>query len=294
MRVIFIGSVESSRRMLEKLLHLRANIVGVVTQKSSAFNADFADLTDICEGCSIPYRYVEKINERETIQWIERLLPDVIFCFGFSQLLNNEVLGIAPMGVIGFHPAKLPQNRGRHPIIWALALGLEKTASTFFFMSKDADDGDILSQVDIEITYEDNARTLYDKIISAALIQIETFLPKLYDKTFRRTSQDRAQANYWRKRIKKDGEIDFRMCSRTIYNLVRALTKPYVGAHVVYKGHEVRVWDAREVQVNLSNIEHGKVINVAQGQVLVKCADNAILLITHEFEGLPIVGEYLQ
>jgi len=41
-------------------------------------------------------------------------------------------LGIAPLGVVGFHPAALPANRGRHPLIWALFLGLKKTASTFF------------------------------------------------------------------------------------------------------------------------------------------------------------------
>ena len=37
------------------------------------------------------------------------------------------------MGVLGFHPSELPKNRGRHPLIWALALGLKKSASTFFY-----------------------------------------------------------------------------------------------------------------------------------------------------------------
>ena len=31
------------------------------------------------------------------------------------------------LGVIGYHPAELPKNRGRHPLIWALVLGLKKT-----------------------------------------------------------------------------------------------------------------------------------------------------------------------
>ncbi len=35
------------------------------------------------------------------------------------------------MGVIGCHDTMLPQNRGRHPIIWALALGLKETGQTF-------------------------------------------------------------------------------------------------------------------------------------------------------------------
>ena len=79
---------------------------------------------------------------------------------------------MAEYGVIGFHPAKLPANRGRHPIIWALALGLEKTASTFFRMDKNADSGPIVSQVDIKIRRNFSARCLYDEILKAVSLQV--------------------------------------------------------------------------------------------------------------------------
>ena len=58
------------------------------------------------------------------------------------------------MGVVGYHPAKLPQNRGRHPIIWSLALGLKHSASTFFFIQNGVDNGDIISQHPFEIKYD--------------------------------------------------------------------------------------------------------------------------------------------
>jgi methionyl-tRNA formyltransferase len=69
------------------------------------------------------------------------------------------------MGVAGYHPTKLPMNRGRHPLIWALALRLKNSVSTFFFMNEGADSGDILSQVDFKILYQDDAQSLYDKTI---------------------------------------------------------------------------------------------------------------------------------
>ena len=86
------------------------------------------------------------------------------------------------MGVLGFHPTKLPQNRGRHPIIWSLALGLKKSASTFFFMDEGADSGKILSQKNFEILDSDDAQSLYDKFVNIALLQIENFLPQLKKK----------------------------------------------------------------------------------------------------------------
>lgn len=293
MKIIFVGTVEFSRKALEKLIDLKADIGGVITKKESKFNADFSDLSDICQREGIPYKYISNVNLKENIEWIRKLNPDIIFCFGISQILNAEILGIPPMGVVGYHPAKLPFNRGRHPVIWALVLGLDKTASTFFFMDEGVDSGDILSQADVDITYEDNARTLYDKITVTALRQIEEFFPRLESGKFRRIPQDNSKANYWRKRTKNDGKIDFRMSSSAVYNLVRALTRPYPGAKVLYKGEEIKVWEAREIKTDIKNFEYGKVLNITDNNILVKCFDDAIMLTKHEFEVLPEIGEYL-
>jgi len=295
LRAIFVGTVEFSKFTLEKILSLSEyiSVEGVITKKESKFNADFVDLTPVCKKFSIPVKYVQNINDPENVEWIKKKEPDVIFVFGWSQIIKKNILEIPKIGVIGFHPAKLPQNRGRHPIIWALALGLEETASTFFFMDEGADSGDILSQKIIKITYEDTARTLYDKVIQTALTQIEEFIPELADGRYKRVPQDHTKANYWRKRSEKDGEIDFRMSSRAIYNLVRALTKPYVGAHFVYKNQKVKVWKAKEEMVNLPNIEPGKILKVEGTKILVKCYDNAIWLEEHELKQMPKEGEYL-
>ncbi|MHC5060127.1 MAG: formyltransferase family protein [Planctomycetota bacterium] len=292
MKIVFIGSVEFSKKALEKLILLDADIVGVITKSESNFNSDFADLTGICRQNNIAYKCVTDINFAENIDWVRSKKPDIIFCFGFSHILKKEFLCAAPMGVIGFHPAALPQNRGRHPIIWALALGLKKTASTFFFMDEGTDSGDILSQVGIDIAYEDDAGSLYEKVTKTALMQIEEFLPHFCNGQFNRVPQEHTKSNCWRKRDKADGWIDFRMSSGAIYNLVRALTKPYVGAHVIYNDREIKVWKVREVDVDSSNTEYGKILSTDNGQVLVKCSDKAVSLIEHEFDVLPRAGEY--
>jgi methionyl-tRNA formyltransferase len=129
---------------------------------------------------------------------------------------------------------EITKNRGRHPLIWALALGLKESASTFFFMDEGADTGDILSQVNFEINYQDDARNLYDKVVEMALIQIEGFIPALEKDTYTRIKQNEKESNSWRKRNELDGEINFRMNSRSIYNLTRVLTRPYVVAHIKF------------------------------------------------------------
>src|SRR3989338_9158936 len=200
MRILFIGSVEFSRRALDMLLTTDAQIVGVCTLQQSAFNADHCDLSVICEAHRIPWVYAPDINTDKTFQWMADQKPDVIFCFGWSRLLGTRVLNLARLGVVGFHPAALPANRGRHPLIWALALGLPETASTFFFMKGGADNGDILLQQKLEIEENDNATTLYEKMTLCALEQIRIFLPQLVSGDYTRTIQDERYANTWRKR----------------------------------------------------------------------------------------------
>lgn len=293
MRILFIGTVLSSLKFLLALLEMKADVVGVVTRKSSPYNADYADLAPLCKQHSIPIHHSMNINNNYVLEWIKALLPDVIFCFGSSELLKTEILHAAPLGVIGFHPAKLPKNRGRHPIIWALALGLKQTGSTFFFMDEGTDSGEILSQEEITVSYEDDAQALYNKIIDAGIMQIRTFVPKLANRTFKKIPQDHSQANYWRKRTKLDGRIDFRMPSRAIYNLARALSRPYPGAHVVYNGNDVKIWKVAELPNRLDNIEPGKILKCSPEGIDVKCYNGVVRIVEHEFTDIPQPGEYL-
>lgn len=295
MRIILIGTVEFSKMILETLIHLKKDVVAVISKEKSSYNSDFADLSQVCTTYNLDYKHVKDINSIEVISYIKQKDPDVIFCVGWSQIIKKELLIIPKLGVIGYHPTLLPQNRGRHPLIWALALGLEETGSTFFFMDEGADSGDILSQEKIKIDYKDNARSLYNKITLAALDQIQKILPLLEANTFTRMKQDHLKANSWRKREEKDGEIDWRMSSKSIYNLVRALTRPYIGAHFIYKGEKIKVWSVEErFNIGFCNFEPGKIVEVYPDKsFLVKTGENLIRVLECNLDKIPVIGEYL-
>ena len=279
LKSIFIGNVDFSASALVKLLGMGVTIDAIVTKKDSHFNSDFYDLSKIAKKQKIPYKYVSNINNTEIVSWIKNIKPDIIYCFGFSQILEQEILNIPSLGVIGFHPAELPKNRGRHPIIWALVLGLPSTASTFFFMDSNADSGDIISQRPISIFENDNAQILYQKITKIALEQIEEFVPNLELGTYNRIKQNNKSSNFWRKRSIKDGEIDWRMSAKSIYNLVRGISKPYVGAHFQFRDEFIKVWEVKVVKNSNINIEPGKVIDTKNNRVIIKTGEDSICLL---------------
>jgi methionyl-tRNA formyltransferase len=293
MRIVFIGAVEFSERMLHVLLEMNANVVGVCASREARGNADHCDIALQAQAHAVPHLYVDDVNSRDTLDWIAKLRPDVLFCFGWSRLLRKPLLELAPLGVVGFHPSALPNNRGRHPIIWTLVLGLTSTGSTFFVMDEGADSGDIISQRQLKVDSDDDARSLYEKIVACASEQVRDFVPKLAEGTAPRIRQDVSRGNVWRKRGRADGQIDWRMPADGIRNLVRALAKPYVGSHFVYRDHDVKVWRARAVTGVAPNIEPGKVIAVDPGGVTVKCGDHAIYLLETEPPFTPNIGDYL-
>ena len=82
----------------------------------------------------------------------------------------------------------------------------------------------------------------------------------------------------------------------TIANLIRALARPYPGAHFLVGGQEVKIWKATVVKVDESqirNLEPGKVLSSGHSCIRVRCGDGAIDLVEHEFDPLPLVGGYL-
>ena len=145
----------------------------------------------------------------------------------------------------------------------------------------------------LKIMDSDDAGSLYKKITQTALKQLRDFVPKLTQGNYHRTLQDKTGANVWRKRRKPDGCIDWRMAAVSIHNLVRGLSRPYVGAHFERKGEEIKVWRTSVEKDALENMEPGKVLECCEKGILIKTGLDAIRL--HEIEPYVSmsVGEYL-
>ena len=296
-RVVFIGAVECSRHCLNEVIGHGVKPVGIFTLPNHLANlhADFADLSDIAGDHDIPIHYIEDVNASVAADLIRQYSPDVIFVWGWSRIIRGHILSIPRLGCVGLHPAMLPANRGRHPIIWAIVLGLPYSGLTFFWMDEGADSGDILAQKRIELAEDESARTLYDKIKLAASDLIAQFLPRLMEGSVDRIPQNHQMANTWRKRGKADGQIDFRMSALTINRLVRALGDPYSGAHIMVSGSEVKVRRVKTLPLKEQDrcFEFGRVLGVKEREVTVRAAEGLVVLVDHDLDPLPELGVYL-
>lgn len=242
MRIVFIGAVEFSRRCLVQVIRCGGNVVAVfgLDGVKSARHGDYADMGPLAGQHGLPFQRITNINSPTVIEAVRQARPDVVFVFGWSQLIGPDIRGVAPC--VGSHPAMLPLNRGRHPVIWALVEGLAESGLTFFYLDEGADSGDILWQRPFAISEEDDAGSLLEKISQLAELAIYEFMPQLSDGSALRRPQDHRITSYWRKRTAADGEIDWRDDARKVHNLVRALTHPYPGATARIAGEQMIIW----------------------------------------------------
>jgi methionyl-tRNA formyltransferase len=298
MRILFIGSANSSKFLLKKCFELKLNIVGVCTQKKSR-NDDFCDLKKYFKLNNNLSIYTKNINSYKNYLWIKNKKPDLIFCFGWSQILNKNIIKLAKKMTIGFHPSELPKNRGKHPIIWSLVLGLKRIATTFFIIkNENVDSGTIVSQKTILISKLENASSLYKKIITTSCSQLESFIKKIENNILLKFYLKKTKkSNYWRKRNYNDGRIDWRMSANSIYNLVRALSKPYNNAIFIYKNKEIKVLKVKIIKKKnnflINNLEPGKILKKTHNYFDVKCGEGVIrVLETSRFNYFKI-NQYL-
>jgi len=288
LRIVFVGAVRFSEHCLREVFRCGGNVVSVFTlpPERAARHSDYVDLGPVAQAHGVPAVHLrERISAEANVSRVRDLSPDVIMVLGWSELISSDLISIPRIGCIGSHPALLPRNRGRHPLIWALVNGLKESGLTFFFIDEGTDTGDILWQKPFPITQDDDAGTLYKKIEDLAAEAIETFLPQLAGEAYPREKQDDQYATYLRKRTAEDGEIKWTETPATIFNLVRALTHPYPGAHTFLRNTKVRVW-----QCALPDADHLCGLDSDCGEVLF--AEGGCLHVAAGERGVVVITDY--
>jgi len=60
------------------------------------------------------------LTEREQLDLVEDLEPDLLVAGGFRHIVPEDVLEIPTLGAINLHKSYLPYNRGANPNVWSI------------------------------------------------------------------------------------------------------------------------------------------------------------------------------
>jgi methionyl-tRNA formyltransferase len=283
MRTVWVSFDVMGRDCLEAAAEAGADVVGIVTLPGpiDPNRSGQCSFSEVAAGLGAQLIETADVNASETVAAVRELQPGLIFVVGWSQLVREDFLGLAPGGIFGMHPSLLPRHRGRAAIPWAILSGLAQTGVTLFEITDPtADAGPIVGQVAVEIGPDETASSLYDRLSTAHVDLIREYVPLLVAGTAPRLPQDARRASAWPRRTPADGIIDWDTRAPYLYDWVRAQTRPYPGAFTFLGDEKVVVWRARAVE---GSGPAGLVLEERPDGPVVACGEGALLL--EEIEG---------
>lgn len=235
-KVVFIGGLTNGKIVYDYLKKNRyVELVGVITYPDDYKGARHIKFDD----SDVTYKTGTVKGHEQSIKNME---PDLIIVAGWSEIIPDEILAIPPMGVIGFHPAKLPMDRGRSVLAWQIEDGYTETALTMFKYTNYPDGGDIIGQDIIKIEQNDYINDILDKVDKATENLIRAYFPLIRQGLAKPRKQDLSEGNFRRLRGGNDSVINWDSNSLSIYNKVRAISHPYPGATTILDGKAITVW----------------------------------------------------
>ncbi len=293
-RVLFFGYSEVGYACLEKLLERGANVVAVFTHRDDAAETEwFRSVGALAKKHGIPVYTPDSLKDPQWTTLVQDLKPDLLLSLYYRNMIPERIFSQAKLGAYNMHGSYLPRYRGRAPLNWAIIHGEDHTGVSLHVMEKSADTGDIVDQEKVTIGSRETAGDLTDRVREVAVRVLDRQLGALLAGTAPRTAQDHSKSTYFGKRTPADGLIDWEKTSLEIFNLVRAVTRPFPGAFAFAPGGErLSVWWVEVIPSDVG-VPCGIVLQTAP--LRVKTKDGAVEITDGQWSSPPVldVGDKL-
>ena len=299
MRILFMGTPDFARSILEKLHKDGENIVAVVTQPDKPQGRKMIltppPVKQYAMDNGLPVYQPVTLKDGAFAEELSLIDPEVIIVAAYGKILPAYVLDYPKYGCINAHASLLPRWRGAAPIQRAIMAGDRLSGVTAMYMAQGLDTGDMILTVRVPITDEDDFGTLHDKLAVAGGEAMTETIAKLRDGTVTREVQNDADATYAAKIENPDCVIDFTKSVTDVYNQVRGLSPVPLALTWMPDGKRLKIVAAQK-EIRTVTAAPGTVVAIEGGTLDIACADG-ILHVTHlqpEGKGRMAAADFLR
>lgn len=260
LKIVFFGTPEFAVASLDKILKEGYEVAAVVTvpdriggRGNKVIESDVKKFS-LEKGLRI--LQPEKLRDEEFHDTLRKIDADLFIVIAF-RMLPAVVWQMPRMGTFNLHASLLPDFRGAAPINHAIMAGRKITGVTTFLINEEIDKGNILLQEEIEISEQDNAGSLHDKLMEIGAQLVITTIKGLEENTLIPKEQKNNMEILPAPKIFKDTcKVPFQKSSSEVDSFIRGLS-PYPGAWTNIqlengKQFEVKIFNAKPYNGNLS------------------------------------------
>lgn len=238
MRLAFMGTPDFAVKALAELVASGHDIVCVYSQppapKGRGQVLSPSPVHAFAEGLGLPVRTPKSMKAEDAIADFEALDIDACIVVAYGQILKKAVLDHPRLGCFNLHASLLPRWRGAAPIQRAIMAGDRFTGVEVMRMSEGLDEGPIILTGRVEISDDDTAATLHDKLATLGASLLPTALAAIE----RGGAVEQAQTGeptYAKKITPEEARIDWTRPARELDFHIRGLS-PFPGAWTTMDG----------------------------------------------------------
>ena len=243
--IIFMGTTEFAIPSLKKIIENNYNVLTVVTSNDKPAGRGLklkeSPIKQFAKTNGLKILQPNNLKDQNFINLIRSFKPDLIVVVAFRML--PEILWKIPKyGTINVHASLLPEYRGAAPINWAIINGESQTGVSTFFINNKIDTGDIIDQSLIEITTNENAADIHDRLMELGGNILIKSLEKIFSnkQVVIKKQIVNKPLNKAPKLDKLNSKINWHESSEKIYNKIRGLS-PYPGAKSVLDNYDKKI-----------------------------------------------------
>ena len=200
MRIVFFGTPDFAVPALNAMVEGGWQVVGVFTQPDKPKNRGMKLMPTPVKECAmthgIPVFQPATLRDGTAMEQLRQLAPELIVVAAYGKILPREVLELPARGCVNIHSSLLPKYRGAAPINWAILNGEDRTGVTLMYMAEGLDTGDLIARAETEISLDEDAGQLHDRLAGMGAQLLLDTLPALEAGTAQAQPQDDALSCY--------------------------------------------------------------------------------------------------
>ena len=260
MRIVFMGTPDFAVPSLTSLVEAGNEIALVVTRpdavRGRGKKLEPSPIKAKALELGLPVIEANRMTA-EVVEALQAAQADIFCVAAYGCILPDEVLHMAPLGIVNVHASLLPRWRGAAPIQRAILAGDEVAGVSIMRIGHGVDTGAYCAQASTSVAGK-HAEALTMELGELGGKLLADTLPSLADGTAVWIEQDEALVTHAAKISKQEMRLDPHMAALDCVHHVLA-SSDTAPARCVIAGKTVRVLDAAAADVSLG-----------EGQVLVQ------------------------
>ena len=248
-KIIFMGTPYFAVPILKSLYQNGYPISVVYTQppkkSQRGQRVNKSPIQGISETFNLEFRRpVSLKNNKEEYEYLKELNADIAIVVAYGQIIPKEILTLTKKGFINIHASLLPKWRGPAPIQRSIMNLDKQTGISIMKINEKLDTGPVCNSYKLDITDNDNAEILSDKLSALAAKKIIDNIDDILEDNLEFKGQLHEDATYANKIEKSEGKIDWNNSAESIVGKINGLY-PSPGAWFIYNGERYKVLKAK-------------------------------------------------